>query len=168
LYRMISQSPNLINVNYDNINFIPFIAFLIPITSAIRLAKFNNDKKQNEYFIGLPTPANGLFIASLSAVLLQNGNKNIIYNFINHQLTDYKILIILSLLLSLLLISRISLISLKFKTFSWNKNKIKISFLIISFLLIILFQWAAGIFIMLIYFIMSLIFRPDKAINVND
>lgn len=38
---------------------------LLPVFSAIRLAKFNNDDTQKTNFAGLPTPANGLFFASL-------------------------------------------------------------------------------------------------------
>lgn len=38
---------------------------LLPVFSAIRLAKFNNDASQKSNFDGLPTPANGLFFASM-------------------------------------------------------------------------------------------------------
>ncbi len=42
-----------------------FIALLIPMASAYRLAKFNLDEDQQDHFIGLPTPANTLLIVSL-------------------------------------------------------------------------------------------------------
>lgn len=45
--------------------WIALIAFLIPVFSALRLAKFNLDTRQSETFIGLPVPANALFISSL-------------------------------------------------------------------------------------------------------
>jgi CDP-diacylglycerol---serine O-phosphatidyltransferase len=38
---------------------------MIPVFSAIRLAKFNNDATQKSNFSGMPTPANGLFFASM-------------------------------------------------------------------------------------------------------
>jgi CDP-diacylglycerol--serine O-phosphatidyltransferase len=41
---------------------VPYFGFLITIASAYRLAKFNIDKRQIDSFIGLPTPANTLFI----------------------------------------------------------------------------------------------------------
>lgn len=41
--------------------YIPYIAFIIPLFAAYRLAKFNIDKRQSDSFLGLPTPANGLF-----------------------------------------------------------------------------------------------------------
>lgn len=41
--------------------YIPYFAFIIPIFSALRLAKFNIDERQTSSFLGLPTPANALF-----------------------------------------------------------------------------------------------------------
>lgn len=40
-----------------------WMAFLLPVASALRLAKFNLDERQSTVFLGLPTPANGLFWA---------------------------------------------------------------------------------------------------------
>ena len=45
-------------------NFFPYTAFSLAIFSALRLAKFNVDDKQKDSFIGLPVPANALFITS--------------------------------------------------------------------------------------------------------
>ena len=42
-------------------DYVPFIAFLIAVFSALRLAKFNNDSRQVSSFFGLPVPANALF-----------------------------------------------------------------------------------------------------------
>src|ERR1051325_12192104 len=47
---------------------IGFIAILIPVFSAIRLAKFNIDTRQSKDFIGMPTPANALLWASLGII----------------------------------------------------------------------------------------------------
>ena len=43
----------------------PFTAFLLPAFAAFRLAKFNIDTRQQDGFIGLPTPASAIFWASL-------------------------------------------------------------------------------------------------------
>ena len=45
--------------------YMPYSAFLLAAFSALRLAKFNLDERQATSFIGLPTPANALFWASL-------------------------------------------------------------------------------------------------------
>lgn len=57
---------------------IPYLAFIIAVGSAFRLAKFNIDERQSLSFIGLPTPANALFWSSLVA-----GNHDMIVNNIN-------------------------------------------------------------------------------------
>ena len=54
--------------DFDLPEFTPFIAFLIPLFSAWRLAKFNIDEGQTDHFLGLPTPANGLVIMSFLPV----------------------------------------------------------------------------------------------------
>ena len=46
-------------------SYVPFFAFVMAAFSALRLAKFNLDTRQTTSFIGLPTPANALFWASL-------------------------------------------------------------------------------------------------------
>lgn len=46
---------------------------LLPVFSAIRLAKFNNDETQKTNFAGLPTPANGLFFASMPYLVQTTG-----------------------------------------------------------------------------------------------
>src|ERR1051326_6029583 len=46
-----------------------FAGFIITVFSGIRLAKFNIDKRQSDSFIGLPTPANTILIASLPLII---------------------------------------------------------------------------------------------------
>ena len=46
---------------------------LLPVFSAIRLAKFNTDASQKSNFLGLPTPANGLFFASMPYLFQTTG-----------------------------------------------------------------------------------------------
>lgn len=48
---------------------LPYLAFFITVFSAIRLAKFNNDERQTDSFIGLPTPANAILIMSIPVYL---------------------------------------------------------------------------------------------------
>jgi CDP-diacylglycerol--serine O-phosphatidyltransferase len=57
-----NEQPALLNLNEPGP---AWLAFLIPVLSAVRLAKFNNDERQTSSFIGMPTPANGFFWAGL-------------------------------------------------------------------------------------------------------
>ena len=65
------------------------LAFLIPIFSAYRLANFNIDNKQKHSFIGLPTPALAIFIASIPHI---DFNKFPMF-------TDIKLLIIIAIIM---------------------------------------------------------------------
>jgi len=58
-------------MTYRNIEGTPYVLSFIPLSivacSALRLAKFNLDERQTKSFLGLPTPACGLLVVSLTA-----------------------------------------------------------------------------------------------------
>jgi len=108
--------------------YVPYFAFLIAIFSALRLAKFNVDERQSSSFIGLNTPANTLFWAAAAAQyhdwLIQGG------------IVLYGVLIGI-VLFALLLVSEFPMFAFKLKNFSWEENKIRYLFLIVSLPLLI-------------------------------
>lgn len=124
--------------------WLPYIAFLIAVFSALRLAKFNVDTRQEENFIGLPTPANALFISSL--VFFQES-------------LPIELLITITVIFSLLLVAELPLFSLKLKSAKWSGNEIRIIFILLSVLLIIFLQLAALPFIIISYILLSLIYK---------
>lgn len=91
--------------------FIPYTAFLISVFSALRLAKFNIDERQTSSFIGMPTPANALFWASLALGIHNNMN---LYGEYFNSLS----IIVMVVIMSLLLVAEIPMFSLKFKNLS--------------------------------------------------
>lgn len=127
-------------------SYLAFIAFLIPVFSALRLAKFNLDKRQTSSFIGLPTPANAVFwiflIVALDEMWLTS-------------LSVVIILIVLELLFCYLMISELPMFSLKFKTFGFKANRLRYSFLLASLALIFLLQWKAFPAIIALYLVLS-------------
>jgi CDP-diacylglycerol---serine O-phosphatidyltransferase len=135
---------------------LPFTGFLITIFSALRLAKFNIDTRQSENFIGLPTPANTLFISSL--ILIQEHN----YLGLETIITNLGFLMGVTVLFSYLLIAEIKLFALKFKNFTWQKNKVKYIFLAISLLLIFTLKFVSLPVIIILYIALSII---DKFIT---
>ena len=138
-------------------NIVPFIAFLIPAFSAYRLAKFNLDKRQTESFIGLPTPANALMIASFPLILNQQTNlAGVSAVFFATTINNPWFLIIFILIFSYLLIAELPLMSLKFKTFKWNDNKVRYIFLIVSIVLFLLLFYTAIPLIIVFYVLLSL------------
>ncbi len=137
------------------VRVIPLIAFLIAAFSSLRLAKFNIDDRQSSSFIGLPTPANALFIGALSYATHSVCNCNIIHTII----ANPYFLIILTLLSSYLLVAELPLFALKFKNTKWADNTIRYIFIILSITLLgIFYQWPymAIIIIIPLYILMSI------------
>lgn len=139
-------------------SFITFLGFFITLFSALRLAKFNVDTEQTTYFKGLATPANTILIFSLFWIQNQNG-------FIISKEYDLYFLIGITILSCYLLIANLPLFSFKFKGFSWKDNDYKYLFLIISLILLVLFQMNSVPFIILLYIITSILFKK-KIIHV--
>jgi CDP-diacylglycerol--serine O-phosphatidyltransferase len=127
--------------------YLPFLAFSIAAFSALRLAIFNVDETQRDSFKGLNTPANTLFITSLPLLTPQVGA----------WLYEPVTLIIITIVFSLLLVSRIEIFALKFKNFTWQDNKIRFIFLMLAAVLIIVFQVVAIPMIIILYIILSLV-----------
>ena len=126
--------------------------FLIVLASAFRLAKFNIDTKQELEFRGLPTPASGLFFASIPLVHYSDtiilGNK-----FINNPIFLFGF----SIFISFLMVSNIPMFSLKIKNIKDKKNIPVFILLALSLFLLIMF-WLKAIFaIIILYIFMSLI-----------
>lgn len=129
---------------------VPYIAFIIPILSAVRLAKFNNDTRQTTSFIGLPTPANAALICSLP--LIKHFNPELYPAFLENPY----VLCVLSVILSLLLVAEIPLFALKFKNFAWKGNEIRYVFLLLSLLFLITLKFVGIPLIILLYIFLSL------------
>jgi CDP-diacylglycerol--serine O-phosphatidyltransferase len=131
--------------------YLHFIALIIVVFSALRLAKFNNDTRQTSSFIGLPTPANAIFICSFPLILAY-GDSALASDII----TNPYFLVITSVILSFFLVAEIPLFALKFRTFSWNGNRTRYIFLMISLVLLILFRFTGIPLIILLYVLMSI------------
>src|SRR5690606_12846395 len=89
-------------------DFIPFLGLLIPIFSALRLAKFNIDTRQSDQFIGLPTPANAFFIVGIAYLYSAS---TVTFSFLVHPY----LLIAYCFVLPALLVAELPLLALKFK-----------------------------------------------------
>jgi CDP-diacylglycerol--serine O-phosphatidyltransferase len=133
---------------YENIQVCS--AFIITVFSAIRLAKFNIDKRQVNLFIGVPTPANAFLIASLPLIIKTN-------NFIGIGILNVWVLIPLIIILSYLLVSELPMLSLKFKNLGFRSNISRYILIALSLLLIVVFHFLAIPAIFILYVVISLI-----------
>jgi len=151
MYKMISGSTGS--------SILPFIAFSIAVFSALRLAIFNVDETQRDSFRGLNTPANSIFITSLP----------LLYNDVGRWLYEPWILVTITVVFSLLLVSPIEFFAFKFKSFRWDDNKIRFTFLILAVLLLISLQLLALPIIIILYIVFSLfdsyVLRKPKSIK---
>ncbi len=136
-------------------NFIPFLAFILAAFSAVRLAKFNLDTRQALSFIGLPTPPNALFWASLITAYGQ---------FFESVPGGFLILLATMALSCWLLISEIPMFSMKFKSWDihYEDNIVKYSFVafaLLVFIVSLVVGNAVGsiAFIVLAYILVSII-----------
>ena len=140
--------------NFNN-EYLPYFGFLITIFSALRLAKFNVDERQTVDFIGLNTPMNSLFIVSLPYVA----------DIFPMVISNSFVLVALTMLTSYLLVSEIKIFSLKFTNFRWAENKIKFTFVIVSFILFGWLQFVSIPLILALYIGLSFVyFRKENII----
>ncbi|GAB3740797.1 CDP-diacylglycerol--serine O-phosphatidyltransferase [Hymenobacter agri] len=128
---------------------LPYLGFLVSIFSALRLAKFNNDTRQTTSFIGLPTPACTLVVASLPLILAHDrfGLRDVVLNPI--------VLVGLAVLLSGLLVAELPLFALKFKSLRWSDNRRRFIFLLLAAGLVLGLQAAAVPLVVLLYVLLS-------------
>ena len=131
--------------------FVPYLGFLITVASCYRLAKFNIDDRQTENFIGLPTPANTLFIMSIP--MIQYADQ---YEWLTSLLYNPYVLLGITILSAYLLNAEIKLFSLKMKEINWAKSKVQLSFLVYSVVLLLFFGVLAIPLIIFSYILISI------------
>ena len=131
---------------------IPFLGFIITLGSCYRLANFNIDTRQTDSFIGLPTPANTLFIISLPLVI-KYSDSMVIFDI----LTNQWILLVITLFSAYILNAEIPLFSLKIKDFTFKKNALQIVFLSLCVLLLVFLQYLAIPLVIISYVLLSVI-----------
>lgn len=133
---------------------LPFVALLLPLFAALRLAKFNIDDRQTSSFIGLPTPAAGLMVASLPLIKQQLYESQSLFYML---VTNTYFYIGIVFLLCFLMVSELPLFGLKFKSMAFKGNEIRYLFLIASLVLLVFLQFTAIPFIILLYLFLSLV-----------
>jgi CDP-diacylglycerol--serine O-phosphatidyltransferase len=147
MYQLFSRAHQIPNVS----SWLSFIAFMIPVFSALRLAKFNVDTRQSENFIGLPTPANAILIASFP-IIIHHSNRFYLPGLLNPFVLSGLVIVMCSLL-----VVELPMMSLKFKNTDFNENIYRYLLLLFSAILILFFKFAAVPVIILIYITLSVI-----------
>lgn len=138
------------------LSLIPYLSLFVAAFSALRLAKFNLDTRQTTSFLGLPTPANAVFIVSLVIVALQQESA---IPFIKELAGNFWIQLAVIPVSCYLLVSEIPMFALKFtKGYALKNNGLRYSFLLIALLCVAIFNWTGILISVMIYILMSLVF----------
>jgi len=141
----ISYGFDPVSLSWELFSFFPFI---IVVAAALRLAKFNVDTRQSEHFRGLPAPASALFICTLLVYVTTTPKWMPLFN------TPYAIPL-LTVLVSGLMVSNLSMISLKIKALTWRGNQIRFILLALSVVYIAFsftYSWPWSLTLLLILF----------------
>ncbi len=138
-------------------NLILLSSLLFAVGAAIRLARFNISKSDKNYFQGLSTTAAAIIIASFWLII--NSETRWISSLIWNIYFVFAILIILVALM----ISRIKMISLKFKDFGLKNNLYRYIIILAGILLFIIFGLEGILYSMLLYLVLSLATQRIKA-----
>ncbi|WP_199176749.1 phosphatidylcholine/phosphatidylserine synthase [Tenacibaculum sp. SG-28] len=142
----------------ESISIISFFGLLVTLAACYRLGKFNIDERQSESFIGLPTPAMTLFIVSLPLIVLYAPD-----TFFADLIHNTYFLIAITLIFSWIMNAEIKLFSLKFASYRVNDNITKYVFLIVSLILVVIFQIVSVPLIIGLYVLISIF----KNINID-
>ncbi len=149
----------------STLHSLSYASFAIAVFGALRLARFNIDTRQTDQFLGVPIPANALVVASLPLMAASTGT-------VGKPLADFFLsvpfLFGYIVIMSALMVSELPLMAFKFKSYSWQANRVKYSFLIASVLLLLLLQFAAIPLIIALYILLSILTKERLTESVKE
>jgi CDP-diacylglycerol--serine O-phosphatidyltransferase len=157
IYHLLNNALSLNGAMIANSNRLTTILILIipaimPICGALRLAIFNLDSTQATTFKGLPIPANAL--AVISVIIAGHYSQSEIFS----SFTGSPVLLILfTVVLSLLMVSRIPMLSLKVSNLKLKGNEGRFILVGLTLIALAIFGISAGPLIIPLYIIASLV-----------
>jgi CDP-diacylglycerol--serine O-phosphatidyltransferase len=168
LFDFVERVQQTADWSYPAIGSVFWVAALaVPVFSALRLAKFNNDGRQTNAFIGLPVPAHALLWASLIHVLASSiegiAIAGIVPQFISLRLPEIPALYMLlavsltAIASSLLLVSEVHFFSLKIKSLAWKGNELCCVLGVASAVAVACFGFAGIAVAVLLYILLSVV-----------
>lgn len=147
--------------------FLPYLGFLFTLAVALRLAKFNIDERQSTDFLGVPSPAAAIFTLGLfywvtnypevlykvdPTMLMELGR-----GYLNPLLGMPWLILLILLFISAMMLVEIPMFSLKVKKWQWKGNELKVIFLVLSVILLGIWQLMALPLIIVLFILISII-----------
>jgi len=130
-----------------------FSAFLLPVFGAIRLARFNTNTSNENFFRGLPIPANGLFWAAMG-LMLQSPK----YADLLQLVYTTRNLVFLGVFMSGMMVLTMPMFSMKPKSLSFAENWYRYIFLGLSVILLVVFNVYGIALVIFLYILLNAIF----------
>ncbi len=131
--------------------WLTYTVLLIPVMGALRLAKFNIDDSQTTSFKGLPIPGNAIFWIGIYGWIARYGYPGTAP------------LVILIILISLSMVSRINMFSLKFKNFDLSENFRRYAIILAAVIFVIIYGLSGLAWTIILYILISLMARRKSA-----
>jgi len=175
VYQMLKTAMEIKDFS-TNLPYVQVLILLSPIVliiaAALRLAKFDADRRQTNYFLGLPVPVSAIFFASLpflnafdpdNLLILKTWlDVNMPFEFILavigvqvYVLTNFWFYVVSIFVFAILQLLEIPMFSFKSKNYSFKSNSVKYIFLILVVLLFALLQFFVLPIIIIIYILFS-------------
>lgn len=129
-------------------HWISYLALLIPVMGAFRLAKFNIDTTQTTTFSGLPIPANALFWIGFTGMIFSHGICPAV---------PWLFLIIVGE--SVLMVSRVRMFSLKFTNFNLKENFRRYVIVLAAIVSVALYGFEGFLWTIILYVLISVLRR---------
>ncbi len=175
VYQMLKTASEIKSFSAD-LSYVKVLILLSPIVlivaAALRLAKFNADRRQTNYFLGMPVPVSAIFFASLPFVNAFDPDNllilktwldvNLPFDFILaiigvqvYVLTNVWFYVVSVIVFAILQLLEIPMFSFKSEDYSFKPNAAKYIFLILAVLMFALFQFFIIPIIIILYVLFS-------------
>ncbi len=118
--------------------WLPYLAFIIPVFSGLRLAKFNIDTRQTVDFIGLNTPSGAIFVLGFYMQYFTDWQFRTNWDFAIYAKIAA---MILPFILAFLMVAEFRMFSLKGNPFDWKQNKFRVLLLLSAIPQLIFLKW---------------------------
>lgn len=127
--------------------WLPWMAILVPVAGALRLAKFNIDTRQTSSFIGLPIPANAIFWIGFTAMV----RSGVLFP------ASWPWFLPVLILECWLMVSEVPMFSLKLKSWGWRGNQARWILVAAAVVFVFSLGWAGLMWLIVFYILLSLL-----------
>ncbi len=138
-------------------SLLSFAPLIMAAFAAYRLGKFNIDTRQSLGFIGVPTPAVAIFWLSFPLIMTFGNPEGALYLFYQEFLSNPVFILLAALFWSLMMVSEIPMLALKFKSFELKENLFKYLLIGVTCVLLAILWVEAVPIILLLYLVLSIV-----------